>query len=69
MEWEISIVNVQLTNVQQLCDLIMSVWTKITEFRLLHESLESMKMILLVGGNQKRAFRGYNTFIYLFIIE
>lgn len=48
--------NVQLTNVQQLCDLIMSVWTKITEFRLLHESLESMKMILLVGGNQKKSF-------------
>ncbi len=41
MEWEIHIMDVQLTNLQQLRDAIMSIWTKISEecFQHLVESM------------------------------
>ncbi len=31
VEWEICILDVQPTNLQQLCDALMSIWTKISE--------------------------------------
>ncbi len=57
VEWEIRIMDVQLTNLQQLCDAIMSIWTKISVYCLQH-LVESMprriKSVLKAKGGPTR---------------
>ncbi len=56
-EWEIRIMDVQLTNLQQLCDVIMSIWTKISEecFQHLVESMpQRIKAVLKAKGGPTR---------------
>ena len=55
VEWEICIMDVQLTNLQQLRDAIMSIWTKISEecFQHLVESMpQRIKAVLKAKGVQ-----------------
>ncbi len=55
VEREIHIMNVQPTNLQQLCDAIMSIWTKISEecFQLLVESMpRRIKAVLKAKGGR-----------------
>ncbi len=57
VEWEIRIMDVQLTNLQQLCDAIMSIWTKISEecFQHLVESMAwRIKAVLKKKGGPTR---------------
>ncbi len=44
-EWKIRIMDVQLTNLQQLCNAIMSIWTKISE-ECFQDLVESMPRII-----------------------
>ncbi len=53
VEWEIRIIDVQQTNLQQLHDAIMSIWTKISEecFQHLVESMpRRIKAVLKAKG-------------------
>ncbi len=57
VEWEIRILDVQLTNLQQLRDAIMSIWTKISEecFQHLVESMpRRIKAVLKAKGGPTR---------------
>ncbi len=57
VEREIHIMDVQPTNLQQLCDAIMSIWTKISEecFQHLVESMpRRMKTVLMAKGGPTR---------------
>ncbi len=57
VEREISIMDVQSTNLQQLCDAIMSIWTKISEDSFLHlvESMpQRIKAVLKAKGGPTR---------------
>ncbi len=57
VEQEIRIMDVQLTNLQQLCDAIMSIWTKISEegFQHLVESMPRIiKAVLKAKGGSTR---------------
>ncbi len=57
VEREIHIMNVQPTNLQQLCDAIMSIWTKISEecFQHLVESISwRIKTVLKAKGGPTR---------------
>uniref|UniRef100_A0A9J8B744 Transposable element Tc1 transposase n=1 Tax=Cyprinus carpio carpio TaxID=630221 RepID=A0A9J8B744_CYPCA len=78
VEWEIRIMDVQPTNLQQLCDAIMSIWTKISEecFQHLVKSMpRRIKAVLKTKGGaqdgtselQRRVcayFRSCNILIY-----
>ncbi len=55
--WDVVDVDVQLTNLQQLCDAIMSIWTKISEecFQHLFESMpRRIKAVLKAKGGPTR---------------
>ncbi len=57
VEREIHIMDVQPTNLQQLCDAIMSIWTKLSEecFQHLVESMQRrIKAVLKAKGHQTR---------------
>ena len=57
VEWEIRIMDVQPTNLQQLLDAIMSIWTKISEecFQHLVESMpRRIKAVLKAKGGPTR---------------
>ncbi len=57
VEWEIRIMDVQPTNLQQLRDAIMSIWTKISEecFQNLVESMpQRIKAVLKAKGGPTR---------------
>ncbi len=57
VEWEIRIMDVQPTNLQQLRDAIMSIWTKISEecFQHLVESIpQRIKAVLKAKGSPTR---------------
>ncbi len=62
VEREIHIMNVQTTNLQQLCDAIMSIWTKISEecFQHLVESMpRRIKLVLKSKGVQTGTSKVY----------
>ncbi len=57
VKWQIHIMDVQPTNLQQLCDAIMSIWTKISEecFQHLVESMPwRIKAVLKAKGGPTR---------------
>ncbi len=57
VEWEIHIMDVQPTNLQQLCDVIMSIWTKISKecFQHLVKSMpRRIKAVLKAKGGPTR---------------
>ncbi len=58
VEWEIHIMDVQPTNLQQLCDAIMSIWTKIFSEEYFQHLVESMprriKAVLKAKGGPTR---------------
>ncbi len=58
VEWEIHIMNVQPTNLQQLCDAIMSIWTKISEECFQH-LVESMPQRIKEKGVQPDTIKVY----------
>ncbi len=61
VKWEIHIINVQPTNLQQLRDAIMSIWTKISEeyFQHLVESMQQRnKAVLKAKGGPTRYKQG-----------
>ncbi len=80
VEWEIRIMDVQSTNLQQLCDAIMSIWTKISEefFQNLVESMpQRNKAVLKAKGGLTRYYQGVPNkvasecmciYIYIYII-
>ncbi len=62
VEREIHIMDVQLTNLQQLCDAIMSIWTKVSEecFQHLVESMpRKIKEVLKAKGVQPGTSKVY----------
>jgi len=57
LEWEIRIMDEQTIHLQQLCDAIMSIWTKISEECFQHNvkaTLESIKGVLETKGGPTR---------------
>ncbi len=78
VEWEIRIMDVQPTNLQQLCDAIMSIWTKISEecFQHLVESMpRRIKAVLKAKGGLTRYLQGVPNkvasecvYIYFFLL-
>ncbi len=76
VEWEILIIDVQPTNLQQLRDAIMSTWTKISEecFQHLVESMSRrIKAALKAKGVQPGTSKVYlikwpvSVYIYIYI--
>ncbi len=66
VEREIHIMDVQPTNLQQLCDAIMSIWTKISEecFQHLVESMpRRIKAVLKANGGPTRYLQGVPTIV------
>ncbi len=74
VEREILIMDVQTTNLQQLCDAIMTIWTKITEecFQHLVESMKRrIKTVLKVKVGPTRYYQGVpnvaSQYMYIYI--
>ncbi len=58
VEWEIHIMDVQPINLQQLCDAIMSIWTKISEECFQH-LVESMPRRIKIVPKAKEGLTRY----------
>ncbi len=70
VEQEIHIMDVQPTNQQQLCDAIMSIWTKISEecFQHLVESMpRSIKAVLKAKGGPQTRYIYIYIYIYIYM--
>ncbi len=75
VEREIRIMDVQLTNLQKLCDVIMSIWTKISEecFQHLVESMpQIIKTVLKAKVGPTRYYQGVHNkvaskYVYIYI--
>ncbi len=66
VEREIHIIDVQPTNLQQLCDAIMSIWTKISEECFQHLA-ESMSWRIKVISEGKRGVQPGTSKVYLIV--